>query len=292
MSTARGSGGSSSSPNTNSPQQNGTNSNNNNNNNAGGFGPVRNFLRETLAAKPAFLDTIKARGQQLTGGGGLNMSSTPNNNNANGATGKKPRANSLLPGDTDLIDQKSLFEADNTIAEVDFYLNRVMEDRPQRNSMIEKLKKLSRGTGSNGSMTGKTNQPTSQYQQLTQRLVHAELKLKDVVNDAVAQESSFTLQALHLTIRVKSCITFNKDSLPVVKEQLVEAQRMEAELDNWIKLINSMGKFQSELQGLNDMQYKFVPMSLRPKPDPEVVKTSEQLRSDMQLKLRRIEKVT
>jgi hypothetical protein len=262
-------------------------------NSSGGFG-VRNFLRDTLAAKPAFLEAIKTRGQDIrsnlttngsSGSGGATSTNNPILN-------KKPRANSLLPGDTDLIDQKALFDADNIIAEADFYLNRVLEDRPQRNTMLDKLKKLSRvGSGPGGNGGRGAGQSSSQYHQLLQRLSNTETKLKEVVNDAVAQESSFTLQALHLTIRVKSCVVFNKDTLPPLKEELEEAQALEADLDRWIKLIASMTKFSNELQSLNDMQYRYVPASLRPKPNPEDVKKSEEWKADVQHKLKKTEKV-
>lgn len=247
-----------------------------------GFG-VRNFLRDTLAAKPAFLDAIKAHGQEIKPS---SPSSSNNANSSSSGSGKKPRANSLLPGDSDLIDQKSLFDADNVIAEVDFYLNRVLEDRPQKNSMLEKLKKLSRVPGP------KVNQQNSQYNQLVQRLTNAETKLKAVVNDAVAQESSFTLQALHLTIRVKSCIEFNKESLPKLRTELEEVQALEADLENGTKLIQSMGRFQGELQNLNEAQYKYVPAALRPKPNPEDVRQTEQFKTDITKRLRKLEKVS
>ena len=152
---------------------------------SGGFG-VRNFLNQTLANKPQFLDSIRLRGPDLRGP-------------------QKARQNSLLPGESDLIDQKSLFDADNVIAETDYFLKRLLEERP-RNTMMEKMKKLTRTT--------KPNPGNSPYYQLLQRLSSAEDKLKTVVDDAVAQESSYTLQALHLTIRVAACIEFNKSSLP------------------------------------------------------------------------------
>ena len=187
---------------------------------------IRNYLRERLAtSKLHYNDSIS--------------------DCANAGSGK---SSVQLAFESGLIDQKSLFAAENTSLDCESYLTRLCEYIEQ-STMVDAVQPFSLDS----SETDARSVPISVFDRLVARLKDAEKSLILVADETLVQETVFRTQAYNLIARLKGCIDFNIATAPSVVEQTAVAAQL-AIVDTWIKDIILMIKFHDQLDYLKEVQ--------------------------------------
>lgn len=186
------------------------------------------------------------------------------------------------PLENSLMDRSAVVDADSVIVDCEAFLSRQLQEPSRQSVMLDKFKKMSGGN---------KDPSSSQVDVLVARLCHSENLLKSSVSEAVEEESSFTLQALHLSNRVKSCLRFNQQLVPNERSDMQVVFGLQHEVETGLASLAAMIKFQNELVYMRESHYRYVPKALRLN-DTEQRQQEEQLMIQLKTRQKKLQRVS